>query len=111
MSTDVKFINTTSSKLNNLSISNGQLIVLSDKSGMYYDMGGVRYPATTYNAGTGLSLSGNTFSNSGVRSIATGTAAGTISVNTNGTSTDVAVKGVLTTENWSSYLTTIAVFG
>ena len=49
---------------------------------------------TTYSAGTGISLSGTTFSNSGVRSIASGSANGTISVNTNGTSTDVAVKGL-----------------
>ena len=49
---------------------------------------------TTYSAGTGISLSGTTFSNSGVRSIATGTANGTISVNTNGTSANVAVKGL-----------------
>ena len=49
---------------------------------------------TTYSAGTGLSLSGTTFSNSGVRSISTGSANGTISVNTNGTSANVAVKGL-----------------
>ena len=49
---------------------------------------------TTYSAGTGISLSGTTFSNSGVRSITTGTSNGTISVNTNGTSADVAVKGL-----------------
>lgn len=49
---------------------------------------------TTYSAGTGISLSGTTFSNSGVRSIATGTSNGTISVNTNGTATDVAVEGL-----------------
>ena len=49
---------------------------------------------TTYSAGTGISLSGTTFSNSGVRSVATGSANGTISVNTNGTSADVAVKGL-----------------
>lgn len=49
---------------------------------------------TTYSAGTGISLSGTTFSNSGVRSIATGTTNGTISVNTNGTSANVAVKGL-----------------
>lgn len=49
---------------------------------------------TTYSAGTGISLSGTTFSNSGVRSIASGSTNGTISVNTNGTSTDVAVKGL-----------------
>ena len=49
---------------------------------------------TTYSAGTGISLSGTTFSNSGVRSITTGTTNGTISVNTNGTSANVAVKGL-----------------
>ena len=49
---------------------------------------------TTYIAGTGISLSGTTFSNSGVRSIATGSSNGTISVNTNGTSKDVSVKGL-----------------
>ena len=48
----------------------------------------------TYSAGAGLSLSGTTFSNSGVRSIATGSSNGTISVNTNGTNADVAVKGL-----------------
>lgn len=49
---------------------------------------------TTYSAGTGISLSGTTFSNSGVRSISSGSSNGTISVNTNGTSADVAVKGL-----------------
>lgn len=49
---------------------------------------------TTYTAGTGISLSGTAFSNSGVRSITSGTTKGTISVNTNGTSAEVAVKGL-----------------
>lgn len=49
---------------------------------------------TTYTAGTGISLSGTIFSNSGVRSIAAGSSNGTISVNTNGTTTNVAVKGL-----------------
>lgn len=49
---------------------------------------------TTYSAGTGISLSGTTFSNSGVRSIATGSSNGTISVNTNGTSANVSIKGL-----------------
>lgn len=51
-------------------------------------------------AGAGISVEGDvtndkvTITNSGVRSIATGSTNGTISVNTNGTSTDVAVKGL-----------------
>lgn len=49
---------------------------------------------TTYSAGTGISLSGTTFSNSGVRSVATGSTNGTIAVNTNGTTANVAVKGL-----------------
>lgn len=49
---------------------------------------------TQYSAGTGISLSGTTFSNSGVRSVSTGTSNGTISVNTNGTAANVAVYGL-----------------
>ena len=49
---------------------------------------------TTYTAGDGLSLSGTTFSNNGVRSIATGTTNGTISVNTNGNISNIAVYGL-----------------
>lgn len=49
---------------------------------------------TTYSAGTGIGISGTTISNIGVRSISTGSSNGTISVNTNGTSADVAVKGL-----------------
>lgn len=54
----------------------------------------VPWTNTTYSANNGISLSGTTFSNSGVRSIASGSTNGTISVNTNGTSADVAVKGL-----------------
>ncbi len=49
---------------------------------------------TKYSAGTGISLSGTTFSNSGVRAISSGSSNGTISVNTNGTTANVAVKGL-----------------
>ena len=49
---------------------------------------------TTYTAGTGLSLSGTTFSNSGVRSVASGATNGTIKVNTGGTEAEVAVAGL-----------------
>lgn len=41
---DVRFYTTTSSKLPSLSISNGQLIYLSDIDAGYYDMGGSRRP-------------------------------------------------------------------
>lgn len=49
---------------------------------------------TTYTGSNGITLSGTNFTNSGVRSIATGSSNGTISVNTNGTSANVAVKGL-----------------
>lgn len=49
---------------------------------------------TTYTAGSGISISGTIISNSGVRSITTGSTNGTISVNMNGTDTPVAVKGL-----------------
>ena len=49
---------------------------------------------TKYAAGTGIALSGTTFSNSGVRSVVTGTTNGTIIVNTNGTTASVPVKGL-----------------
>ena len=53
---------------------------------------------TTYSAASnsGITLDANTneFSNSGVRVVAEGTVNGTVSVNTNGTVTDVPVKGI-----------------
>lgn len=54
------------------------------------------YVNTTYTAGSGISLNGTQINNSGVRSIASGTSNGTLSVNTNGAVTNVAIPGVLT---------------
>ena len=48
----------------------------------------------TFSSGGGVDISGTTITNSGVRSVATGSSNGTISVNTNGTSSNVAVKGL-----------------
>ena len=53
-----------------------------------------KFTDTTYTNGDGISISGTTISNSGVRSIETGSSNGTISVNTNGSTEDVAVKGL-----------------
>lgn len=60
------------------------------------DITGLGIPAqdTTYSAGTGISISNTTITNSGVRSISSGSTDGTISVNTNGTTTNVAVTGL-----------------
>ncbi|MDY5647037.1 MAG: hypothetical protein SPF22_08555 [Candidatus Onthovivens sp.] len=72
----------------------GATTVTSDANGVITISSTDTNTNTTYSAGTGISLSGTTFSNAGVRSIATGGSNGTISVNTNGTTTNVAVKGL-----------------
>lgn len=53
-----------------------------------------KFTDTTYTFSNGLSASGTTVSNSGVRSVETGGTNGTISINTNGTVADIAVKGL-----------------
>ena len=49
---------------------------------------------TTYSAGNGISISGTTISNSGVRLVSTGKTNGTVVVNVNGVESDAAVKGL-----------------
>ena len=49
---------------------------------------------TTYTGSDGITLTGTNFTNSGVRSVSSGSTNGTISVNTNGTSAEVAVAGL-----------------
>lgn len=49
---------------------------------------------TTYTAGAGISIFGTQINNAGVRAVGSGTTNGTISVNTGGTTTDIAVKGL-----------------
>lgn len=49
---------------------------------------------TKYTGSDGIALTGTNFTNSGVRSVATGETAGTISVNTNGTAAEVSVAGL-----------------
>ena len=62
---------------------------------------------TTYAAGTGISLSGTTFSNSGVRSV-TGSNA-TLTVNTGGTSSTITINNVANaTEADSAGIATVA---
>ena len=71
-------------------VGSGATTVTSDASGTIT----IASTNTTYSAGTGISLSDTTFSNSGVRAISSGTTEGTISVNTGGTTANVAVKGL-----------------
>lgn len=49
---------------------------------------------TTYSAGTGISFSGTTINNSGVRSITAGSSANLLSVNTGGTTTTITINNV-----------------
>ena len=49
---------------------------------------------TTYTGSNGITVTGTNITNSGVRSITEGSADGTISVNTNGTSSNVSVHGL-----------------
>lgn len=49
---------------------------------------------TTYSSGTGISISGTTINNSGVRSISDGSTDGAISVNTGGNTANVSVHGL-----------------
>lgn len=55
---------------------------------------GAQFTDTTYSEGAGISITGTTINNSGVRSVSSGSSNGTIAVNTNGTTTNVAVKGL-----------------
>lgn len=76
------------------SLTSGTKVGTITINGTSYDLYAPTDTNTTYSAGAGISLSGTTFSNSGVRSVATGSTNGTISVNTNGTSAEVAVNGL-----------------
>ena len=53
-----------------------------------------KFTDTTYTGANGVSVSGTVISNSGVRSITTGSANGTISVDINGTVSDIAIQGL-----------------
>ena len=49
---------------------------------------------TTYTGSNGVTITGNNITNSGVRSVSEGSTDGTISVNTNGSSSNVSVHGL-----------------
>lgn len=63
---------------------------------------GAKFTDTTYSAGAGISLSGTTFSNSGVRAVTAGTSANQIKVNTNGTESTITVNNVANATSASS---------
>ena len=65
---------------------------------------------TTYKAGDGLTLSGNTFANSGVRSVTAGSTANQLVVNTGGTNVTLTINNVAhaTSANTSTTATKLA---
>ena len=85
----------TSSYAASLSVS-GRTLTLKSKSGA--TLSTVTTQDTTYSAGTGISISGTTITNSGVRSVATGDTIGGLLVNTNGTITNVGINGIGSTD-------------
>ena len=78
-----------------LSVS-GKTVTYTKKDGT---SGTITTRDTTYSAGAGISLSGTTFSNSGVRSIAAGSSANVLIVNTNGTTTTITINNVANAGN------------
>ena len=113
------YINGSASSASNYSLTAGSYLVYYDGTNYYFRTDGkitgnitgdaatvngktvqTAVPAnavftdTKYTGSNGISLSGTVFSNSGVRSVATGTSNGTINVDTGGTTTSVAVKGL-----------------
>lgn len=76
----------------NISITDGLISLTSDN--IKGALGYTPMQASDLKPGTGISISSTTITNSGVRSISTGTANGAISVNTNGTSVNVSIYGL-----------------
>ena len=73
--------------------------ITNDGSTIYYMYGdgttaSFVMPHTQYTAGSAISISNNQITNTGVRAVGQGTENGTISVNTSGVTTNVAVKGL-----------------
>lgn len=93
----VKFYKINNSSLSSLPKVEGQIVFVQDTGALYIDKDStnrVRIDGISYTNGEGITISEKTITNSGVRAIEEGATNGTISVNTNGTSTEVAVHGL-----------------
>lgn len=81
-------------------VTTGNIInITNNGSTIYYTYGdgttaSFVMPHTQYTAGSAISISNNQITNTGVRAVGQGTENGTISVNTSGVTTNVAVKGL-----------------
>lgn len=93
----VKFHKINNSALPSFPIVEGQIIFVQDTGKLYIDKDDthrVQIQGLDLTAGAGIGVSGMTITNAGVRSVEQGSTNGTISVNTNGTAAEVAVKGL-----------------
>jgi len=93
----VRFRKINNSELSSLDIIEGQIVFVQDTGKLYIDKDSehrVQIEGLDLAAGTGITVNGMTITNAGVRGVITGTNDGTISVNTNGTSAEVAVAGL-----------------
>lgn len=93
----VRFRKINNSELSSLDIIEGQIIFVQDTGKLYIDKDSehrVQIQGLDLEAGAGINIDGVTITNTGVRDISTGMNNGTINVNTNGTSVEVAVAGL-----------------
>ena len=93
----VKFYKVNNSVLSSLPVSEGQLIFVQDTGKLYIDKDNstrVQVDGINYTGSDGITITNKNITNSGVRAIETGATNGTISVNTNGTTTEVSVYGL-----------------
>ena len=93
----VKFYKVNNSVLSSLPVIEGQLIFVQDTGKLYIDKDNstrVQVDGINYTGSDGITITNKNITNSGVRAIETGATNGTISVNTNGTTTEVSVYGL-----------------
>lgn len=93
----VRFYKINNSELSSFPIVEGQIIFVQDTGKMYIDKDDtnrIQIEGLDLSAGSGIGINGTQITNTGVISVGQGSTNGTLSVNTNGTTSDVAVKGL-----------------
>lgn len=93
----VMFYKMNSTDFASFPIVEGQIIFVQDTKKLYIDKDNThreQVEGLDLSAGTGIGINGMTITNAGVRSVEQGSTNGTISVDTNGTAAEVAVKGL-----------------
>lgn len=93
----VKFYKINNTALSSLPIVEGQLVFVQDTGKLYIDKDNthrVQIDGINYTGSDGITISEKNITNAGVRAVSEGATNGTISVNTNGTSTEISVHGL-----------------